>query len=167
MKAKIKHLKLGAIASDGGMGTSLTQIYATEKGSVSLKETDAQTKKFEINESDYPYDMITTELATIEVEGNTYEITPANLQLLKGGTLAGGSGSPQTWKPGASVELEVSAEIETVSGFKISIPRMKLIGKMDFTFSNEELLKLSFKLEMLQPKKAGEAPYTITFPNAG
>lgn len=156
----LKNIKIGAIAADGSMGTTLTQIPDTVKGEVVITETDGQNADFFINETDTIYERITTEIGSIEVTGSTYQVSAETLQLLKGGTVATNVFTPSI----THTEQEVSVELESRRGYIFKIVRAKLVSKFNWNFSSEELSRIDFTLTMLTPTKADTAPYTITVP---
>lgn len=79
---------MGAIANDGGMGTSLSEIGDTVEGTAQMDTQEATMQDFKIEESDSPVQSIKTEADKITFSWSTYANNAATLQRMFGGTIA-------------------------------------------------------------------------------
>ena len=157
----LKGFKIGAIAEDGGLGTSLAAIGNTVKGSFNITSDEAQTKDFFIEEDDNnPILTLQTQPATLTVAGEIYDVSPATAVKLLGGTAASGGYTP----PDTPTAIEVSAEAETDNGVLFKIVRLRIFARWEWQFTSEELGKIAFTAKVLKPTKAATAPYTVTMP---
>lgn len=79
-------MKLGAIAGDGGMGTSLAAIGDTVAGSAKMETTEATTTDFNIEESSSPVMSIKTDADKMLVTWSTFNNNADTLVKMFGGT---------------------------------------------------------------------------------
>jgi hypothetical protein len=79
-------LKIADIASDGGMGTSLTTIGETVSGTAVMAQEDNTTTDFTIEESSSPIESIVSAEGKITFAWSSYNISYQNLKKLFGGT---------------------------------------------------------------------------------
>ena len=160
--------EIGAIASDGDMGTVLAALGTTVKGSVSVTSTDAQVKEFNIEESTQPFDTAVTEDPKMEGTLEIYDVTPAIAVKVFGGTATStgtGAAMVTTYTPPALyTPLEVSARLTSKNNVKLNMPRVQLLPKWELFFKDEELGKIVLKFKVLQPTKTNVAPYTMAVP---
>lgn len=162
----LKAFKIGAIAADGGMGTTLTAVGTTVKGSFKVTSSEAQIKDFFIEESpDAPFYSAVTEHPNLEIEGECYDVDPATAVKLMGGTSATATGVTTYTPPTTYNPLELSVEVTSVNGFKIQMVRVLITASFDITASSEELGKIKFKGKVLLPTKAATPAYTYSVGN--
>jgi hypothetical protein len=83
-------IKMGAIAGDGGMGTSLVDLGYTLKGSATMTTEDPQQTDFFIEEQDDPIDSVITQKGITSVQWSSVDISGAKLYKFFGGTLTEG-----------------------------------------------------------------------------
>jgi hypothetical protein len=79
-------LKVGPIANDGGMGTTLVTIGDTVKDSCVFSEGDATKQEFFIEESDDAVESIITQKGVEAVNWSTSNLHGRNMALIFGGT---------------------------------------------------------------------------------
>jgi hypothetical protein len=157
-------LKIGAIAGDGGMGTSLAVLAYTEKDSAKITTTDPEVKEFFVEEVEPPIEVITTKPSVMTLEFSIHDIQPDTLIAIFGGTKAG---TPAVYTPpDVTAEVEKSIEITTLTGHIMKIVRAKIIANFDWSLNRQELSRVKIKATVLTPTKAATAPYTITMPAA-
>lgn len=94
-------VKMGAVANDGGMGTSLEQIGETVSGTASLTSEDNTVTDFNIEESDSPVESIVSQQGKMTFAWSTYDVGGRNMERFFGGT----------WKPYKTV-----ATLGTITG---------------------------------------------------
>lgn len=164
-----KAFRMGAIGADGGMGTVLTALGTTVKGSVNATTSDAITKDFNIEEQTEAFESVVTAQPQLSGVLEIYDVDPDIAVKLWGGTVTS-TGTGATKKkvftpPVVFVPLEVSSEIESLNGAVLSIVRTQLLPKWNLSFQDEELGKLVVAWKALGAKKAATASYTLSVPD--
>jgi len=161
-----KAFRMGAVAADGGMGTALTAVGTTVKGSVSAESSDATTKDFNIEEQSGAYESVVTEQPVLSGVLEIYDIDPdVAIKFFGGTSTTTGTGATKRkvfTPPVVFQPLEVSGEIESLNGAILGVVRMQLLPKWTLPFQDEELGKLTIAWKTLGPKKAATAAYTIS-----
>lgn len=164
-----KAFRMGAIAADGGMGTALTALGTTVKGSVTAKTSDATMKDFNIEEQAGAYESVVTAQPVLSGTLEIYDLDPDTVVKLWGGTsTVVGTGATKKklfTPPTVFVPLEVSGELESLNGAILSVVRMQLLPVWALSFQDEELGKLTLNWAALGPKKAATTAYTLSIPD--
>lgn len=164
----LKALKVGDPAVDGGMGTTLTELFgATVKGSASLTATEPTSEEVEIEEIDTIYDEITTKGAVWTLKISTYNISADTMKAVFGGTITG-TAPALVWSPpvdGVSANIYQSVNAESRTGIKFDFVKMKVIGVPNITFDKTKLGQLDITFKCVTPDKAATAPFKITWPS--
>ncbi len=162
-KLGLKAIKMGAIAGDGDMGTSLVAIGDTVLDTAEMTTEEGTVTEFSIEESDSPVLSINTEPDSIVFAWSTYANDAATLAKLFGGTVtpaAGGVG--ELWEmPDAIPEIEQSLEIEWKKGGFMRIPRARIKAAFQGSFKKSALSQINITATVLQPTKAGVKRLTI------
>ncbi|WP_131535458.1 hypothetical protein [Pedobacter nototheniae] len=164
-----KAFRIGAIAADGGMGTALTALGTTVKGSTNATTSEAQTQDFNIEEQSEAFESVVTENPQMSGVLECYDVTPATAVKVFGGTATTtGTGAakravftpPDVYNP-----LEVSAEIESKNGAILGVVRMQLLPVWNLSFQDGELGKIVINWKALAPTKAATPAYTLSVPD--
>ena len=158
----------GPIGSDGGMGTTLTEILgATAKGTASLIYTPPTFTDVEIEEEDDPYDQLIATPGKWELKLESYNVGAKSLSDTMGGTYTpGASGAPDTWEPDeVQIAKESSARVTTRGGSVIDIPRLKYYAAPTFNLTKGDLGRISLTGTPLKPSKAGVKALKFTDSN--
>lgn len=162
----LKAVKLGAPAADGGMGTTLTEVFgATVKGSASLTASEPTSEEVEIEETDSLYDEITTKGAVWLLKISTYNISATTMAALFGGTVTG-TAPASVWTPpvdGVTPSIYQSVNAESRTGIKFDFVKMKVVGVPNITFDKTKLGQLDITFKMVMPDKPATAPMKVTF----
>lgn len=160
----LKSVKIGAIAVDGGMGTTLTEIFgATATGTASLMLNEGSYDRIEIEETDDAYDELMSAAPEWVFQMESYNVSAKALGDISAGTYtAGSSGAPDKVALGIPQEVERSVEIETRNGAKLEIPRMKLRIRPQFDFQKQQFGRVIITGTPLLPTKADTATITKT-----
>ena len=155
-------VKMGAIAGDGGMGTSLTPVGETVSGTANLVTEDNQVTDFNIEESDSPVESIVSEAGKMTISWSSYNVDADNLVLFFGGTKV--TGPPVKWQaPDSFIQVEKSLEFTDRKGNVIIVPRAKIQAKFGLSFAKDKLGQVDIVATILQPDKSGEKRMTITY----
>lgn len=158
-------LKLGNIAGDGGMGTSLTAIGDTVQDTAVLSNDENQLTDFFSEEQDDPVESIVSQKGKFTLSWSSYNVDPDIMVKLFGGTKTGDGGvTPYKWAAPASIpDVEQSIELVDKKGNKIEIVRAKLTSKLQWNFKKTALAQIDIVATVLTPTKANTAPYSITY----
>lgn len=97
----LSSVKMGAIAGDGGMGTSLDAVGETVAGTASITSEDNTVTDFNIEESDSPVESVVSAYGKISFNWSSYDVGGRNMEKFFGGT----------WKPYKTI-----ATLDTVTG---------------------------------------------------
>jgi hypothetical protein len=79
-------VKMGAVANDGDMGTSLYDIGETVAGTAALTTDDNTVTDFSVEESDSPVESVVTARGKIQFAWSSYDVSAAQLFKFFGGT---------------------------------------------------------------------------------
>lgn len=154
-------IEIGAIAVDGGMGTSLAVIGYTAENSVTFSEEDGTTTEFYAEEIDTAIDSV-TKAGKRSVNFTLASPDPDQLVAVFGGTTSG-TAPNKTWKAPDSIPvIEKSLKITPSKGLVFSFPKVSLAAKFSGGFSKTDTLKVDVIATVLQPDKAGEAKASAT-----
>lgn len=157
----LQTLKIGAIAGDGGMGTTLQTIGYTVADTCTLTTEEGQTTDFKVEEQDDPVYSIVSEKGKRTLNWSIYDVDVDTLVLFFGGTKT--VGPPDVWEaPASESEIEKSIELVAKNGWKVEIPRAKIVAKFQWNFQKTKLAQIDIVATILVPTKVGEAPITIT-----
>ena len=149
-------IKVGAIAGDGGMGTSLAILGKTAKGTAKLTTADPTVTDFFSEEDILPVEHSADAGATT-FNFAIMDFAPATLVKIFGGT-ATGTGDTATWEaPSQYAEIELSLEITTKKGIIYAYPRVKIVAKFNVDFGSTAIGMIDIIATPLTPTKAGTA----------
>lgn len=79
---------MGAIAGDGGMGTTLEAVGETVSGTATMTTEDNTTTDFNIEESDSPVESIVSQFGKITFAWSTYDVAARQMYKFFGGVLS-------------------------------------------------------------------------------
>ena len=146
----LSKIEVGATAADGGMGESLAQLGYTYQDTCKMTQEDPETTDHYAEEVDDP-------VVSISRGGKTnfaFSLMNPSVTVLAdllGGTADEGSGK---WEaPDKIPVVEKSVRITPEQGLKFEIPRMKLVSKINATFSKSGILLIEVAGTVLQPTK--------------
>lgn len=153
-------LKIGAIAADGGMGTTLAAVGKTFKDSCQITEEDGELTEWYSEEDDDP-------LYSKQAKGKfsiAFQIMDADadaLLALKGGTVSGTA--PKVWSaPTTAPNIEKSIEITLTTGQKVQIVRGRIVAKLSGTVGKSGIVLVDVTITALTPTKAATPPLMWT-----
>ncbi|PZX18108.1 hypothetical protein LX69_01145 [Breznakibacter xylanolyticus] len=160
----LKTVKFGTPTGTVAMPAVLEQFAMTVKGSLKLSESEASLKEFYVEEQSAPVEQVIAEDSQLTAEWQCYDIAPAIITKVKGGTVTAGETSDTWAAPGSSSIIKLAVELETASGVKVLIPKASVVARFDGAMGKEELLMMSIKLTALDPGDGG-SPYSIVIPD--
>lgn len=155
-------ITVGDIEADGGMGLVLTEIFGdTVLGSATLTSTEPTREDIKIEEAADPIDTIVTDEGSWELRFSSYNLSADTLALVFGGTVTG-SGDDKVWEaPATQPTVEKSVEVRTKNGRTLQIPRMKLVGQIEWAFDKARYGQVNIIGTVLVPEKSGVAKIKI------
>lgn len=108
----ITSVKYGTAASSNYMPASaaMTLLPNTVKGSVSIDETEGSTTKFFVDQQFAPVREVKTEEGTISAVMQFYDMTFANIAVLKGGTGNASGFTPATGYTTVELALDITMD---------------------------------------------------------
>lgn len=149
----LSSIKLGDIAVDGGMGTSLSILGVTYQDTAELVRDDPEITEIFSEENDEPEEVLETK-GPARVRWSIMNVTPADAARVLGGEVVGGIYK----SPMAKEAIEQSVEIVTKTGLKIEIPRAKIYAKENFQFRKKGVLLIDVEARILTPSKENTPP---------
>ena len=163
----LSKIEVGAIAGDGGMGKTLDVLGYTYQDTCTMTQEDPETTDHYAEEVDDP-------VISISRGGKTnFNFSIMNPSVTVLADLLGGVGTPGTgstpdkWEaPDKIPVVEKSVRITPEQGLKFEIPRMKLVSKINATFSKSGILLIEVAGTVLQPTKTGTKKITATLMTA-
>ena len=139
----LSKIEIGDIAEGGGMGATLEQLGYTLQDSCSMTQEDPQSSEFFAEEVDDP-------VLSIDRGGKTtfnFSIMNPDPIVLK--KLLGGEA---VWNaPNTMPVIEKSVKITPKQGLEFSIPRMKLVAKINGQFSRSNVFVIEVVGTVLVP----------------
>lgn len=154
-------INIGDIAEDGGMGTSLSPLGKTFRDTCSIATDDPELTELYSEENDDP-ELVIARAGKINVNFSIMNPNVDTLVATMGGSKEG-DGDTAAWKaPNNIPNIEKSCEIIPKQGLKISIPRLKLTCKIDWSNVGTTPLVIVCSGIVLIPQKVGEPKMRAT-----
>lgn len=152
-------IKVGAVAGDGGMGTSLAALGETYQDSCTFVSADPEKTEHYSEESDDAFE-VTYKLGLRTLKWSIFNFDADQMVKVLGGTVTGTS--PKVWNaPAAYTSIEQSIEITDKKGNVIQIPRAKIAAKLNISFGKKNVGLIDIEATVLVPTKAGTASVLI------
>lgn len=162
----IKSVKFGTPTGSNTMPGSLTAFAQTVAGSFTLSEDEAQTKDFKVEEVTTPVKTTVTDVGALSATWRCYNISPAILAMVKGGTATTPAApTAHTYDGPVSVATkDLALEITTTDNVVFAVYKAAVLARFDGSMGRENILELEVRAIAQDPGN-GESPYKITFPN--
>lgn len=162
----VKSVKFGTPTGSDEMPGSLTAFAQTVAGSLTLSEDEAQTKDFNVEEVTTPVKTIVTSVGALTATWRAYDLSPATLALVKGGTsTTPAAPAAHTYDgPLSVVAKDLALEITTTNDVVIKVYNAAVLARFDGSVGRENLLELEISA-IAQDPGDGTSPYQISFPN--
>lgn len=149
----VGEIAIGAIAADGGMGTTLAPLGYTEEGSAAINMDDPTETEFNVEELDTPIH-IESKAGKIALAFKIANPDEDTLVSVFGGTKTGtGATAVYSW-PLTPVSIERSIKFTPKQGIGLNIPRAKITAKFSSEIGRAALLGVEVTGTVLQPTKA-------------
>jgi hypothetical protein len=142
--------------------TGMTQWAYTVKGSLTISEDESTTTEFFVEETTTAVHSIVTDAGQLKVTWRAYDITPALVAVMKGGTASGNGVYNYYYGPDTVDAQELALEVTTTDGSVFSIPKASCLGRFDSVVGRENLLEMEVVATALDPGSTVEKwPYRI------
>lgn len=155
---ELARVLMGDPAADGGMSTTLTEVFSdTVLGSAIITTAEGTTTNINVEEKTDAI-ISSTQEGAMSFTFQTYNCSAQALLAAFGGTVTGDGSAlaPFSWNaPAKNAQPEKSVRFETPSGQFIEFPRAKLANLMNITFSKQDAGKVTINGTVLAPTKAG------------
>ena len=155
----LSEIKMGAIAADGGMGSSLASLGYTYQDTAQMITEDAAVTDFYAEEVDDPVVSI-GRAGKIQFKWSLMNPSPDDLETLIGGTASKSDNQltdNDVWSaPDSHTVIEKSVEITPKQGLKFSVPRAKIEAKINGNLSKSAMLLVEITATVMAPTKSGE-----------
>lgn len=151
----LSKIEAGAIANDGGMGSSLEQMGLTNQDSAQLTMETPTSTEFFAEEVDDPV-LVSKKAGAITFAFDLMNPSPEVLQKLIGGKISKSEGSQENdkWEaPEVVQDIELSIRITPKQGFIFEIPRASISANLNGNFAASSLLLLHVEAKVLAPTK--------------
>lgn len=153
----IAAITLGAVAVDGGPGTSLAALGLTLADSCKLNQDDPETTSFFAEEQEAAV-YVKTKAGAITLTFQIMNPDTATLVSLFGGSTNGATPN-KTWNmPATTPTIEQTVKIAPQDGMTMIIPRGSVAAKLNGEFSRKNLFVIDVTVTALTPTKAGVGP---------
>ncbi|OZI09582.1 hypothetical protein BWI93_03095 [Siphonobacter sp. BAB-5385] len=155
-------IEVGAVAADGGPGTTLTSLGYTFEDSCTMTQDDPEVNEFFAEEVEDPI-VRKMKKGRTTFAWQLMDPDAETLQKIFGGTVS--SGTPKTWSaPDVTPSIEQTVKITPHEGLVITIPRGSLVAKVNAQFSRKGMFLVDISVVPLKPKKAGVGTMQATNP---
>lgn len=155
----VAKIEIGDVGADGAMGTSLAALGYTTENTIKFNDDGGKEVDFNVEELDIPLYSETqagTKTFTFQV-ANPDEDTLVNVF---GGTKTG-TGAATTWDaPLQAPTIVKSLKFTPKKGIGFNFPKTKVSAKWTNDIGKDKLLGIEVSFKVLQPDKAGLAPYS-------
>ena len=153
----IASIKVGDIASDGGMGTVLAPLGETAEDSCKLTFGDQEETAFYVEEHDNPIH-VEYKQGDVDLTFNIYEYDFDTVVKVFGGSVD----SNGYKAPVVPVTIEKSLELKPRKGKTFKFPRVSITAKFTSDIGKKNLMAIEVKAKVLSPKKEGEPRFTLS-----
>jgi hypothetical protein len=162
-KARIglKKVEFGDVATDGGMGNTLTEFGETVSSTALLANDSPTVTDFFIEEQDDPFYSSSVDGKTT-LKWSSYNVEPAALVRIKGGAVSVDANEDSTWEaPDVNPNIEVSTRVTMKDGTIVEIPRGKMDAIFTWNMQKDKLAQVDLTITVLKPIKDGVSKLSI------
>lgn len=149
----LKKLEIADVINTG-LPTTWVELEDVVIGSAVLAESEPSTEDIFTEQSSQLYRKIVTQDGVKTLTFEVYDVSPANLALLKGGTATAATSSKgSTWQGSTNtVQINKAVKLTTLDNYTITIPNGSVISVLNWTATKQELAKVTVTITALAPK---------------
>jgi hypothetical protein len=146
----INAIKVGDIASNGGIATTFAALGNTRKDTLTFNPTAPTFEKIKVEEKDSPILNVTTDPGGLQIQWTLTDWDADILVELWGGTVV----NDQWQEPDTLPIVEKSLRIEPKQGKPFIFPRCQLTAQIQYDTTGK-IFQIVVTAEKLQPTKSG------------
>lgn len=151
----LKWVKFGTPTGTVAMPATLTDFAKTVKGSMTIEEAEPSITDFKVEEVDSPVKQSITENGTLSLTWRSYNLDPAIIAMVKGGT----STATKFSAPAKSVIIEKALEVKSDDNLVFAIPKASIVARVVGQVGADDMLQLEIKATAIDPGDGGSPWY--------
>ena len=163
----LKTFKMGDVAEDGSMGTDLTALPDTVRGTVKFTASEPSQTKYWVNNKPRPVEALNEAEVTEQIVFEFYDATPDVIAGFFGGTstaeVADTSGAKYS-AASAIPQIKQSFEAVTKNGVTLSITRGLLAPSIEWDLNDNGIFKGKVTVLVLQPENDDADAWSYELP---
>lgn len=149
-------IEIGAIAADGGMGTTLERLGEVKEGTFKVNQAEGDKTEFKVEEHDDPI-FIRQKKGTLAFEFGIHNPDAATFKQVWGGTVDATTG--KYTPPTNLMPIERSLKITPEIGYGFDVPRAQISARFSDAMGKDSLLGVIVTATVLKPTKEGLANF--------
>nr|WP_319268312.1 hypothetical protein [uncultured Draconibacterium sp.] len=151
----IVSVKFGTPTGSASMPGTLNAWAQTVEGSMNFSEEEAQTVDFNVEETTAPVDQAQTDAGGLTIQWRAYDMTPAMMAIVKGGTAGTDTGVLTYDAPASNVAQKLALEVTMEDGVVFNIYKANVFARIDGQAGRGTLLEVSVSAVALDPGDGG------------
>ena len=155
----LKSVKFGTPTETVSMPVSMTEFAKTVSGSMTIEESEAESKQFTVEELDAPIRESVIKNGIMTVKWKAYDIDPAILDVVKDGTATATKFSAAA----NSTIIEKALEITTDDDVVFTIPKASIKARVTGQIGSDDMIQLEVSATAIDPGDGG-SPWQIEHP---
>lgn len=161
---KVDGLKIGNIAIDGGLATTLVSPGSPRENTVKVTPSDSSDTDFYKEGDDSAPAITITKKGVTMIEYDLLTFDPEVIADLTGGSTTGTGENIIYSEPVGSVIVEKSHVLTDKQGRNWTFPRTKITAHLIGVFTNTDVNVVRVKAKVMMPKKAGTSSFSYGKP---
>ena len=154
----LAQVMIGAIASDGGMGTTLSRLGDIKEGSFKVNHAEGDKTEFKVEEHDDPI-FIRQKKGTLAFEFEIHNPDAATFKQIWDGTVDATTG--KYTPPEVLVPRELSFKAIPEQGYGFDVVRAQVVGRFSDAMGKDSLLGVIVTVTVLKATKEGIANFEM------
>lgn len=152
----LKSVKFGTPTETVTMPVSMTAWAQTVKGSMTIEESEAEVKNFNVEEVSSPVKQAIVQDGVLTVTWKAYDLDPAIIAAVKNGTATATKFSAAA----NSAIIEKALEVTTDEDVKFTIPKASIVARLTGSIGGEDMLQMEVKATAIDPGDGG-SPWQV------
>lgn len=155
----LKSVKFGTPTGTVTMPVTMTAFANTVEGSMTIEETEAETKQFRVDELAAPIRESVVRSGNMTLKWKAYDIDPAIIAVVKSGTATSTKFSAAAQDAIIEKALEVTSDDNVV----FTIPKASIKARITGQIGGEDMIQLEVSATAIDPGDGG-SPWQIEHP---
>lgn len=148
--------KIGAIAADGSMGTTLDKLGKIKEGSFKVNHAEGDKTEFKVEETDTPI-FVRQKEGTLSFEFEIHDADADTFKKVWGGTVD--ATTKKYTPPKKLLPIEQSFQAIPEYGYGFDVPRAQISARFSDAMGKDSLLGVIVTATVLEPTKDGLAKF--------